>query len=91
MLTTLKFLTPMLRALDIAPFAIPAVMARLVNMSLLFSDTFSVPLIPQQPVIDYELSRAYPEVWKAMEHLVDNGKVKSIGALMTLQKPPCQA
>ncbi|MCJ1316179.1 hypothetical protein MMC15_001499 [Xylographa vitiligo] len=31
------------------------------------------------PVIDYELSRAYPEVWKAMEALVDNGKTKAIG------------
>lgn len=32
-----------------------------------------------QPVIDYELSRNYPETWKAMEKLVDLGKAKSIG------------
>ncbi|MCJ1378549.1 hypothetical protein MMC17_001648 [Xylographa soralifera] len=32
-----------------------------------------------KPVIDYELSRAYPEVWKAMEALVDDGKAKAIG------------
>ena len=30
-------------------------------------------------MIDYQLSRAYPEVWRAMEALVDNGKAKSIG------------
>ena len=32
-----------------------------------------------QPVIDYELSRAYPQTWTAMEKLVDIGKAKFIG------------
>ncbi|MCJ1238772.1 hypothetical protein MMC14_006763 [Varicellaria rhodocarpa] len=32
-----------------------------------------------KPVMDYELSRAYPDVWEAMETLVSRGKVKSIG------------
>jgi len=30
-------------------------------------------------VIDYGLSRRYPETWKAMERLVDLGKARSIG------------
>ena len=32
-----------------------------------------------QPIIDVELSRQYPAVWKAMEDLVDSGKVLAIG------------
>ncbi|KAK7991738.1 hypothetical protein PG988_000532 [Apiospora saccharicola] len=32
-----------------------------------------------KPVIDYELSRNYAATWKAMEALVESGKVKSIG------------
>ncbi|KAK5656581.1 hypothetical protein OQA88_4560 [Cercophora sp. LCS_1] len=32
-----------------------------------------------KPVIDYDLSRRYPETWQAMEKLVDSGKAKSIG------------
>ncbi|KAH8879232.1 hypothetical protein GQ53DRAFT_800306 [Thozetella sp. PMI_491] len=32
-----------------------------------------------KPVIDYEMSRNYPETWKAMERLVDLGKARSIG------------
>ncbi|KAK3349874.1 aldo-keto reductase [Lasiosphaeria hispida] len=32
-----------------------------------------------KPVIDYDLSRRYPETWKAMEKLVDSGKARSIG------------
>ncbi|KAI1455838.1 aldo-keto reductase [Annulohypoxylon moriforme] len=32
-----------------------------------------------KPVIDYDLSRRYPETWQAMEKLVLSGKVKSIG------------
>jgi diketogulonate reductase-like aldo/keto reductase len=30
-------------------------------------------------VIDYELSRQYPQTWAAMERLVDKGKAKLIG------------
>ncbi|XXG96482.1 hypothetical protein Hte_002765 [Hypoxylon texense] len=33
----------------------------------------------EQPVIDYSLSRRYPETWRAMEKLVASGKVHSIG------------
>jgi len=32
-----------------------------------------------KPLIDYDLSRRYPETWQAMERLVDSGKAKSIG------------
>ncbi|KAH8807664.1 NADP-dependent oxidoreductase domain-containing protein [Xylogone sp. PMI_703] len=32
-----------------------------------------------KPVIDYEVSRMYPEVWMAMEALVESGKAKAIG------------
>jgi hypothetical protein len=32
-----------------------------------------------KPVIDYKLSRAYPQTWAAMEKLVDKGKAKLIG------------
>lgn len=32
-----------------------------------------------KPVIDYDLSRRYPETWQAMERLVDSGKARSIG------------
>ncbi|KAI8317656.1 alcohol dehydrogenase [Colletotrichum sp. SAR11_240] len=32
-----------------------------------------------KPVIDYDLSRRYPETWQAMEKLVDSGKARSIG------------
>ncbi|KAM0450830.1 hypothetical protein ACHAO4_006221 [Trichoderma viride] len=32
-----------------------------------------------QPVIDYDLSRKYPETWQAMEKLVDLGLARSIG------------
>ncbi|KAI0135870.1 aldo-keto reductase, partial [Daldinia grandis] len=32
-----------------------------------------------KPVIDYDLSRRYPETWQAMEKLVASGKVHSIG------------
>ncbi|SPN96708.1 probable GCY1 Galactose-induced protein of aldo/keto reductase family [Cephalotrichum gorgonifer] len=32
-----------------------------------------------KPVIDYDLSRRYPETWAAMEKLVDSGKARSIG------------
>lgn len=34
-----------------------------------------------QPVIDYGLSRRYPETWQAMEKLVDSGKARSIGKI----------
>jgi alcohol dehydrogenase (NADP+) len=30
-------------------------------------------------MIDFDLSRRYPEVWQAMEPLVKSGKAKSIG------------
>lgn len=33
----------------------------------------------QQPLIDYDLSRRYPDTWQAMEKLVDSGKARSIG------------
>ncbi|KAH6621488.1 aldo-keto reductase [Chaetomium sp. MPI-SDFR-AT-0129] len=32
-----------------------------------------------KPVIDYDLSRRYPETWQAMEKLVDSGKARAIG------------
>ncbi|OTA99717.1 hypothetical protein M426DRAFT_67258 [Hypoxylon sp. CI-4A] len=32
-----------------------------------------------KPVIDYDLSRRYPETWQAMERLIATGKVHSIG------------
>lgn len=32
-----------------------------------------------KPVVDYDLSRRYPETWQAMEKLVASGKVHSIG------------
>ncbi|KAK3681032.1 aldo-keto reductase [Podospora appendiculata] len=32
-----------------------------------------------KPVIDYDLSRRYPETWQAMEKLVESGKARSIG------------
>ncbi|KAL6876106.1 NADP-dependent oxidoreductase domain-containing protein, partial [Trichoderma longibrachiatum] len=32
-----------------------------------------------KPVIDYDLSRRYPETWKTMEKLVDLGLARSIG------------
>ncbi|KAM0523132.1 hypothetical protein ACHAPE_001624 [Trichoderma viride] len=32
-----------------------------------------------KPVIDYDLSRRYPETWQAMERLVDLGLARSIG------------
>ena len=35
--------------------------------------------------MDYELSRAYPDVWEAMETLVSRGKVKSIGTSAKLR------
>ncbi|KAK3394401.1 aldo-keto reductase [Podospora didyma] len=33
----------------------------------------------RKPVIDYDLSRRYPETWQAMEKLVNSGKARSIG------------
>ena len=63
----------------IALSATTAAMARLVNQYHHLYDVFYLILTLSQPVIDFELSRAYPEVWKAMEQLVDNGKAKSIG------------
>lgn len=39
----------------------------------------------EKPVIDYALSLAYPEVWKAMEVLVDKGKAKAIGEFSVLK------
>ena len=39
-----------------------------------------------QPVIDIELSRQYPAVWKAMEAMVNSGKALAIGASFLLQK-----
>ncbi|KAL2020065.1 hypothetical protein VTK56DRAFT_8869 [Thermocarpiscus australiensis] len=32
-----------------------------------------------KPVIDYDLSRRYPETWQAMEKLVETGKARAIG------------
>ena len=32
-----------------------------------------------KPIIDHELSRAYPQTWVAMEKLVDKDKAKMIG------------
>uniref|UniRef100_L2FTU1 Alcohol dehydrogenase, putative n=1 Tax=Colletotrichum fructicola (strain Nara gc5) TaxID=1213859 RepID=L2FTU1_COLFN len=32
-----------------------------------------------KPVIDYDLSRRYPETWQPMEKLVDSGKARSVG------------
>ncbi|KFY40756.1 hypothetical protein V495_05287 [Pseudogymnoascus sp. VKM F-4514 (FW-929)] len=32
-----------------------------------------------KPIIDHELSRAYPQTWQAMEKLVDSGKSRLIG------------
>ncbi|KAK0619030.1 aldo-keto reductase [Immersiella caudata] len=32
-----------------------------------------------KPLVDYDLSRRYPETWQAMEKLVDSGKARSIG------------
>lgn len=40
-----------------------------------------------QPVIDYDLSRRYPETWKAMERLVDSGKARSIGTCGNRSSP----
>ena len=48
----------------------------------------------RQPVIDSDLSRRYPETWKAMEKLVESGKARSIGqrtgthSLMSWLTPP---
>ncbi|KAH6611493.1 hypothetical protein Trco_001513 [Trichoderma cornu-damae] len=40
------------------------------------------------PVIDYDLSKRYPETWKAMEQLVDLGLARSIGSFRPW---PCTA
>ncbi|KAK4445763.1 NADP-dependent oxidoreductase domain-containing protein [Podospora aff. communis PSN243] len=32
-----------------------------------------------KPLVDYDLSRRYPETWQAMEKLVDSGKARSVG------------
>ena len=56
-----------------ARYVIPPINPKLLSNSL-------------QPLIDYELSRAYPEGWKAMEKLGDNGKTKAIGTSKTFQK-----
>jgi alcohol dehydrogenase (NADP+) len=38
-----------------------------------------------KPLIDYKLSRKYPETYRAMEKLVDSGKAKSIGSSSLLE------
>ncbi|KAK2730979.1 putative alcohol dehydrogenase [Colletotrichum kahawae] len=43
------------------------------------SSTIRHPSGNGKPVIDYDLSRRYPETWQAMEKLVDSGKARSIG------------
>ena len=66
---------PIVLTLLILPCAILAVTARSLVRFLIINKM----LIYQQPMIDYKLSREYPDVWKAMELLVDSGKAKSIG------------
>ncbi|RYP35686.1 hypothetical protein DL767_003707 [Monosporascus sp. MG133] len=43
------------------------------------NETIRHPSGNGKPVIDYDLSRRYPETWQAMERLVDLGKARSIG------------
>ncbi|KAH9229717.1 hypothetical protein K456DRAFT_1752554 [Colletotrichum gloeosporioides 23] len=43
------------------------------------NNTIRHPSVNGKPVIDYDLSRRYPETWQAMEKLVDLGKARSIG------------
>ncbi|KAM7213355.1 putative alcohol dehydrogenase [Rhypophila decipiens] len=40
-----------------------------------------------KPVIDYDMSRRYPETWQAMEKLVESGKARAIGRYPTTQSP----
>uniref|UniRef100_L7J3E5 Aldo-keto reductase n=1 Tax=Pyricularia oryzae (strain P131) TaxID=1143193 RepID=L7J3E5_PYRO1 len=42
------------------------------------NETIRHPSGNGKPVIDYDLSRRYPETWQAMERLVDSGKAKAI-------------
>ncbi|XDG08717.1 hypothetical protein ABKA04_008332 [Annulohypoxylon sp. FPYF3050] len=46
------------------------------NLQLDYVDLY---LMHWQPLIDYGLSKRYPETWQAMEKLVASGKVHSIG------------
>ncbi|KAH9435599.1 hypothetical protein MCOR02_004522 [Pyricularia oryzae] len=43
------------------------------------NETIRHPSGNGKPVIDYDLSRRYPETWQAMERLVDSGKARAIG------------
>ncbi|KAI0378273.1 aldo-keto reductase [Hypomontagnella monticulosa] len=44
-----------------------------------YNKTIRHPSGNGKPVIDYSLSRRYPETWQAMEKLVATGKTRSIG------------
>ncbi|KAK4175487.1 putative alcohol dehydrogenase [Triangularia setosa] len=43
------------------------------------NETIRHPSGNGKPVIDYDMSRRYPETWKAMEKLIDSGKARAIG------------
>ncbi|KAM7204976.1 NADP-dependent oxidoreductase domain containing protein [Rhypophila sp. PSN 637] len=43
------------------------------------NETIRHPSGNGKPVIDYDMSRRYPETWQAMEKLVDSGKARAIG------------
>jgi len=40
-----------------------------------------------QPVINYELSRQYPNTWKAMAELQQLGKTRMVGKTLTQHQP----
>lgn len=75
MLIILQSLMRTIQTRFITPCAIQPARSFLRSLGTWESSMLTCP----QPVIDYDLSRQYPEVWRAMELLVDAGKTKSIG------------